>query len=135
MSADKHRGKGLEIDASYLALAAREWGVSVNRTNAFVLTDRLQALAKSGLVQMRRTGMPRSRTTSFHITAAGTTHLAGLRRRFGDDFGSLELVRDTEHRRHDHTSRRDASWRTALSFKRLRVHQKTIMAARLAATA
>lgn len=131
MSADKHRGKGLEIDASYLALASREWGLSVNRSHAFVLTDRLQALAKAGLVRMRRVGTARSRTTTFHITEAGAAHLAGLRRRFGDDFGRPELVRETEHRRHDQTQRRADAWDRRTMHAR---HRRSV-AARLAARA
>lgn len=128
MSADKHRGKGLEIDAAYLALASREWGLAVNRTHAFVLTDRLQALAKAGLVRSRRIGPSRSRTTTFHVTEPGAVHLAGLRRRFGDDFGRIELVRETEHRRHDQTQRRADAWASRTSAAR----RRRLLAARLA---
>ena len=113
MSADKHRGKGLEIDAAYLSLAAREWGLPVNRSHSHILTDRLKALAGSGLVEMVRQGTLRSRTSTYRITPAGVARLADLRRRNGDDFGRHELIGETEYRRRDQSVRRADRWESA----------------------
>ena len=94
--------------------------MSVNRTHAFVLTDRLMALRDRGLVRQERRGTPRSRTTSFHVTDAGAACLAGLRQRFGPEFGRVELVRETEHRRADQSSRRLQRWTSHLNFAAMR---------------
>lgn len=121
MSADKHRGKGLEIDAAYLSLASGEWGLSVNRSGAHVLTDRLRALATAGLVRLDRVGTARSKTSRYRITDAGTRRLDELRQRNGADFGRHELIGETEFRRHDQTTRRHQKWEMA---RRRRIHRR-----------
>lgn len=121
MSADKHRGKGLEIEAAYLSLASGEWGLSVNRSGTHILTPLLKGLARGGLVRMERVGTERSKTSRYRITEAGAQRLADLRRSKGADFGRHSLVGETEYRRHDQTTRRHQKWEMA---RRWSIHRR-----------
>jgi len=91
--------KALEIRVAYLRLAVRDGGLPLDVPGGRAYTRDLRAVVESGDLAMLRPPRGSHRPKVLHATPQGIDRLASILERYGEDFGSTEVLGHVENAR------------------------------------